>query len=72
MTEFKKTEIPRFWLKQTSLSRTSLWFVAIALACLIVADLEITTLDPWPEMGRLAFGLATPNFAATDMLAFSK
>jgi phosphonate transport system permease protein len=42
--------------------------VAIALLCLPFADLEITTLDPWGEMGRLARGLITPDFLATEHL----
>ncbi len=51
------------------LVRTSLIFVAIALACLPLADLEITTLDPWQEMGRLLHGLVTPDFFATERLS---
>jgi phosphonate transport system permease protein len=42
--------------------------VVIALACLPFADLEITTLDPWREMGRLAWGVITPDFFATEHL----
>ena len=48
--------------------RTSLVFVAIALGCLLFADLEITTIDPWREMKRLALGLLTPDFGATEHL----
>ena len=48
--------------------RTSLWFVLLALVCLCFADLEITAVDPWPSMWRLAVGLATPDFSATDRL----
>ncbi len=43
-------------------------FVVIALVCLPFADLEITTLEPWREMGRLALGLITPDFSATEHL----
>lgn len=50
------------------LVRTSLIFVAIALACLPFADLEITTLDPWRDMGRFALGLISPDFFATEHL----
>jgi phosphonate transport system permease protein len=42
--------------------------VAIAVACLPFADLAITTLDPWREMERLAWGLLTPDFHATEHL----
>ncbi len=48
--------------------RASLAFLAIAIACLWFADLEITTIDPWQEMGRLLLGVVTPNFFATDYL----
>lgn len=48
--------------------RTTLIFVAIAAACLLLADIEISTLDPWTEMGRMAFGLLTPDFTATERL----
>jgi len=43
-------------------------FVGIAAACFAVADIEISTLDPWTEMGRLALGVVTPDFSATDRL----
>jgi len=48
--------------------RTSLLFLAIALGCLAFADLEVTTVNPWQEMGRLGLGLLTPDFFATDRL----
>ncbi len=51
------------------LLRTSLGFVAVALVCLALADLEVTTADPWHEMGRLALGIVTPDFFATEELA---
>ena len=40
-------------------------FIAIAAACLAVADIEISTLDPWTELGRLArfAGLQTIQWA---------
>ena len=31
---------------------TSLTFVGLALVCLFFADLEISTGDPWEEIGR--------------------
>ncbi len=48
--------------------KTGLAFVGIALVCLLFADLEITTGHPWREMGRLARGLVTPDFFATERL----
>lgn len=48
--------------------RTSLVFVAIAFACLFLADIAITTQNPWREMGRLLLGLITPDlFAVGDV-----
>ncbi len=41
--------------------RTSLVFVAVAAACLGVADLEISTLEPWAELRRIGFGFLTPD-----------
>jgi len=44
--------------------KTSLYFVGVALICLWVADLSISTLDPWAEMGRMAHGALTPDPSA--------
>ena len=41
--------------------RTSLQFVGVALVCLALADLEVTTLDPWGELRRIGFGFLTPD-----------
>lgn len=41
--------------------RTSLAFLGLALLCLLLADIEITTLDPWGEIQRMAFGAVTPD-----------
>ncbi len=48
--------------------RVSLAFTAIAAVCLVFADLEITAIDPWPEMLRLGAGMVTPDFLATENL----
>lgn len=50
------------------LVRTSLVFVAIAIAGLFLADLETIGVDPWAEFGRMALGAVTPDFTATDRL----
>ncbi len=42
-------------------TRISLLFTAIALVCLMFADLAITTINPWQEMGRLFLGFVTPS-----------
>ena len=41
--------------------RTSLIFIPIALLCVFVADIEITTRDPWGELQRMAWGVLTPD-----------
>lgn len=48
--------------------RTSLLFVAIALVCLVFADIAITTANPWRDLGRFFMGLATPDFFSTENL----
>ncbi|MEX0732539.1 MAG: hypothetical protein WED00_05090 [Aquisalimonadaceae bacterium] len=53
-------------MPQSATVRTSLAFVAVAVACLLFADLHITTVDPWGELGRLLLGLVTPDFSAVD------
>jgi len=68
MASTKLDSIPPL-IPRSPLLRTSLWFVLVALGCLAIADLEITSIDPWPEMLRLAVGLVTPDFSATEWLA---
>ncbi len=48
--------------------RTSLGFVLVAVVCLFLSDIEVSTLDPWGELGRLGLGLVTPDFSATGRL----
>jgi len=48
---------------------TSLAFVALGLACLAVADISVTTLHPWQELGRLGLGFLTPAFHDPALLA---
>ncbi|MEX2616421.1 MAG: ABC transporter permease [Alphaproteobacteria bacterium] len=48
--------------------RTSLGFLALAVVLLFVADIEISTSDPWTEFGRMARGVVTPDFTATEQL----
>lgn len=42
------------------------WFALAALACLPVADLHVTTLHPFAELGRLLSGLIRPDFLAVE------
>jgi len=43
------------------LLKTSLYFLFIAFLCIIVADIEVTTLDPWQEFRRLFAGGVSPE-----------
>ncbi len=49
-------------------ANASLGFLGVGLICLAFADLQITTVDPWTEMGRLGLGVLTPDFSAIDRL----
>jgi phosphonate transport system permease protein len=51
--------------------RVSLGFLALALAAGAFADFQISTSDPWGELGRMARGLAPPDFTATDRIALA-
>jgi phosphonate transport system permease protein len=53
------------------LARTTAAFVGIAALCLIFADVEITTVDPWTEFGRLLEGAITPDFFSTESLGLA-
>ncbi len=44
--------------------KVSFGFLAVALLCLLFADLGISTLDPWTEMQRMLLGVITPDFFA--------
>ena len=48
--------------------RVSLGFAAVAVVCLAVADIEVSTFDPWSEVGRMALGLISPDFRAIDRI----
>lgn len=48
--------------------RMGLIFLAIAIGCLFLADMEVTTLDPWGEMGRILVGVFTPNLLEPGLL----
>ncbi len=51
--------------------RTSLGFVAVALFFLPFADLEISAVEPWTELGRLLLGLLTPDPTVLDSVAMA-
>ncbi len=52
--------VPRY----SAAVKTSLGFVAVAAVCLLFSDIAITTLDPWTELRRMAWGVLTPDFTA--------
>lgn len=55
-------------MRQSASIRLSLAFVLVAFVCLLFADLQISTSNPWQELGRLALGVVTPDFTAVDYL----
>ena len=53
------------------IARTTAVFIGIAAVCLIFADIAITTVDPWREIGMLLKGVITPDFYSTESLGLS-
>jgi phosphonate transport system permease protein len=43
---------------------TTIGFVAVAMICWGFADIAVTTVHPWQEMGRLFRGFVTPDLSA--------
>ena len=54
-----------------ALRRVSLWFAAIALLGLVIADISITTLDPWTELRLMVAGALSPSVWSWSTLASS-
>ncbi|WP_029653468.1 PhnE/PtxC family ABC transporter permease [Marinobacter daepoensis] len=48
--------------------RISFLFLALAVAGVLVADIAITTANPWQDLGQFFLGVATPNFFSTEGL----
>lgn len=48
--------------------RTSAVFLGLAAASLLAADIKITTVDPWGELGRLALGFLAPKWSGIENL----
>jgi phosphonate transport system permease protein len=55
-------------LARSPFLRTSLAFLGVALVCLVFADIEVVSLDPWGEIGRMAAGFLNPDFLAVEFL----
>jgi phosphonate transport system permease protein len=53
---------------RSPLARTTLIFFGIALICAIFADIAITTVNPWRELGNLLAAVITPDFYSTEDL----
>ena len=58
---FKAALLPR-----PGYGAVSRWFLAAALAGLLVADLQVTTLHPFADLARLLGGLIRPDFPAVE------
>ena len=55
-------------MPRSPMIRVSLGFAGVSVICLLVADIEVSTFDPWGEIGRMAHGLISPDFRAIDRL----
>ncbi|MBO0765359.1 MAG: ABC transporter permease [Hyphomicrobiaceae bacterium] len=53
-------------MKRLAFGNTSLLFLLSALACLTVADIAVTALNPWGEMLRLLRGVLRPDFLSVE------
>jgi phosphonate transport system permease protein len=60
---------PALALLRLSYVSASALFLAAALACLIFADIAVTALDPWAEIGRLVGGLIRPDFVSVEAMS---
>jgi phosphonate transport system permease protein len=52
----------------SSMVRTSLMFIGVALLCFNFADISITTHNPWLEIDRMLVGVLTPDFLAINAI----
>ncbi len=53
-------------MNRLAFGNTSLLFLISALACLAVADIAITALNPWAEMLRLVRGILRPDLLSIE------
>ena len=47
--------------------RTSIILGLSGLVCLAFADIEVSALDPWAELWRLAAGIVRPDFLSVEV-----
>jgi phosphonate transport system permease protein len=62
--QFEKFAIPRLGYRTTSLL-----FLAGAIAASIIADISVTSLNPWAEMHRLLAGITRPDFLSVELMS---
>ena len=53
-------------MNRLTFGTTSFWFLISALLCLAVADIAITTLNPWGEILRLGRGIIRPDVLSIE------
>ncbi len=58
-----------FALPKLSYGSVSGWFLLAACLALIIADIAITTLDPWAELRRLFEGLIRPDILSIEAMS---
>ena len=54
-------------MNRLTFGTTSFWFLISALLCLAVADIAITTLNPWGEILRLGRGIIRPDVFSIEV-----
>ena len=45
----------------SALRNISFWFAVSALICLLLVDIDISTADPWAELGLMTAGALSPS-----------
>jgi phosphonate transport system permease protein len=53
-------------VRRAAYGNTSLLFLLAALACLFLADVAVTALDPWAELARLGRGILRPDLLSVE------
>lgn len=61
--------LDRLTMVKPTFSNTSRLFAIVALACVAVADIAVTTLNPWIELRRLAAGILRPDLWSIETLS---
>jgi phosphonate transport system permease protein len=56
-------------INRLQFSNTNLLFLMSAVRCLLIADIAITTLNPWAELRRLLAGIVRPDIWSVEALS---